>query len=241
MKTRMNWKVLDWDSQCFNFRVAKFLTVLCSREDYLQAVQEMRESDVRVAYYSIPIFEYDAARIVEQAGGKFACLRNTYKRKLNDIQAGFESTDILSYTKPEPTKELLDLGVICGEHSRFRTDDGFGYYNFEKLYHEWVYGSVNKSLADEILIYVENETIQGMITVGKHRDCGEIGLVGVNRGMRGRKIGSYLLRAVFEWCKINHCVEIQVVTQGENVPACNLYEKFGFLLEEQKKTYHIWL
>jgi streptothricin acetyltransferase len=52
----------------------------------------------------------------------------------------------------------------------------------------------------------------------------------VDTGFRGKGVGSALLTHAIEWAKEQHFPGVTLETQDNNVPACMLYEKCGFVL-----------
>lgn len=70
---------------------------------------------------------------------------------------------------------------------------------------------------------------------------GHIGLTGVDENYRGRGIGKKLITAAIEYFCKKSIKEIQVVTQGNNMAACKLYESCGFKVLDWIEFYHFWL
>lgn len=52
----------------------------------------------------------------------------------------------------------------------------------------------------------------------------------VNPEYRGKGVGRALLNSAIDWTKRQHFPGIMIETQDNNVPACRLYEKCGFVL-----------
>ena len=52
----------------------------------------------------------------------------------------------------------------------------------------------------------------------------------VDTEFRGKGVGSALMRRAIEWARTQHFPGIMLETQDNNVPACKLYEKYGFVL-----------
>jgi dTDP-4-amino-4,6-dideoxy-D-galactose acyltransferase len=73
------------------------------------------------------------------------------------------------------------------------------------------------------------------------KSVGNIGLVGVDKNYRSQGIGKLLITASDNYFNKAGCKKIEVVTQGENRPACLLYEKNGFSVQSQFNFYHLWL
>ena len=88
---------------------------------------------------------------------------------------------------------------------------------------------------------MDGEKIVGMVTVGMKNGRGDIGLVAVHESMRGKNVGVNLTRAAQKWAIGKGCRYAQVVTQGNNLAACKLYEKCGYRVESIVNFYHIWI
>ena len=80
-----------------------------------------------------------------------------------------------------------------------------------------------------------------MVTLGEKNLRGDIGLIAVHPDHRGKKMGENLVYAAQTWFRSHGYTEGQVVTQGRNNAACNLYTKCGYVVEKEEYFYHIWL
>jgi ribosomal protein S18 acetylase RimI-like enzyme len=69
---------------------------------------------------------------------------------------------------------------------------------------------------------------------------GNIGLVAVAETHRGRGIGGRLIDAAHCWMVARQAAKTTVVTQGVNAPACRLYERVGYSIEQVEHYYHFW-
>jgi dTDP-4-amino-4,6-dideoxy-D-galactose acyltransferase len=110
-----------------------------------------------------------------------------------------------------------------------------------KLYHLWIKNSVNKKIATDVLVYIENKHEQGLITLNIKDNYGNIGLFSVDEKYRGKSVGKKLMQAAFSKMAHNNIQEISVSTQKANFPACHFYEYQGFILKNQINIYHLWL
>jgi ribosomal protein S18 acetylase RimI-like enzyme len=63
----------------------------------------------------------------------------------------------------------------------------------------------------------------------------------VDGRMRGRRVGEALVHASERWFAEHGCREWRVVTQGDNTPACRLYEKCGCSVAGVTFFFHFWL
>ena len=128
-----------------------------------------------------------------------------------------------------------------GALSRFNVDQRISREKFECLYKTWIQKSVEKSIADVVFISQKNGKITGMITVEKKGDCGNIGLVSVDKSVRKKNIGVNLVRTAQAWF-ISKGLRIgRVITQEDNIAGCKLYEKCDFYVEKIDYFYHFWL
>jgi len=161
---------------------------------------------------------------------KEVCLSNAYSNK-----------HIIEYNNNFSLEELLQLGVASGIYSRYKVDPNIEEIKYETLYKEWMINSIDGNLADKVLVYVNNNTILGVITLGFRNNRVNIGIISVREDARGKGIGKALLGAAEEFAVKNKILEIQVVTQGANKAACALYNSYGYTIEKIEYFYHFWL
>jgi dTDP-4-amino-4,6-dideoxy-D-galactose acyltransferase len=80
-----------------------------------------------------------------------------------------------------------------------------------------------------------------MVTLDEENGRGNIGLIAVGRNYRGKEYGQKLVRASQRWFISHEYNHGQVVTQRQNLPACNLFSKCGYSIEKVEYFYHFWL
>ncbi|MBR5574430.1 MAG: GNAT family N-acetyltransferase [Paludibacteraceae bacterium] len=146
------------------------------------------------------------------------------------------------YQESVPNDDLYRLALVSGVYSRFRLDNSLPSDSYERLYRCWIERSVDGAMADLVLVHCTDNQIDGMITMKIEADVAHIGLVSVDEGSQGRGVGTMLIRAVEAHLQSNTTVRhLKVATQWANKPACHLYEKNGFVVEEKTNIYHWWL
>ena len=97
-------------------------------------------------------------------------------------------------------------------------------------------------MADVVFVHRIDNQINGMITLKIEDNIAHIGLVAVDENAQGMGIGSMLIQAVEAYLQNNTTVRyLNVATQLVNKPACRLYEKNGFVVEQKTNIYHWWL
>ena len=147
----------------------------------------------------------------------------------------------MKYNLSTPTAEIEKLSIQSGEYSRFSTDPNIPRDKFEALYKEWIHKSLNKEIADEVLVILDNTNVAGMITLGNKNDNGDIGLLSVDTRYRGKKYGEMLVRSAQTWFIRNGYKFGHVVTQADNTAACRLYTKCGYSVSKVEYFYHFWM
>ena len=99
-----------------------------------------------------------------------------------------------------PEEDLYQLALQAGEFSRFALDPHFPPGKFQALYTEnGCRKSLNKEIAEEILVIQNEGRIAGMVTLGKKGSQGNIGLIAVSSAFRGQQFGEILIRAAQLW------------------------------------------
>ncbi|RZK29158.1 MAG: GNAT family N-acetyltransferase [Hymenobacter sp.] len=140
------------------------------------------------------------------------------------------------------TSELESLAWQSGEYSRFRLDPHFETAVFQQLYSQWLRNSLAGIIAQQVLVWRDTDRQElGLLTLGEKNHRADIGLLAVDTNARGQRIGQQLVGAARVWAVSQGYAELQVVTQGDNEPACAFYTKCGFRPVHTEHIYHLWL
>ena len=237
----MQYQILDWDSDFFSVTVARITEPVLNEQKLSELHSELKAKGVNLVYW--PSSREFEGEIVKRFGGILADTKMTFAmdfRSLNPEE--FVSTDIVqAYTQSMPISDLEDLAIQSGEYSRFVVDQNIPRDKFVSLYNIWINRSLSKDIAEEVLVIREGKRVVGMVTLGNKNGRGDIGLIAVDRNCRGKQYGEKLVRAAQRWFIENGYGFGQVVTQGMNIPACNLYKKCGYSVEKVEYFYHFWL
>lgn len=232
-KPMMNnaFEILQWDSDFFNFKVAKINNDVLLNDVFFG---KLYNGNVQLAYYSSKtkltesFNEYYSVALVDE---KITFLKEIEKSSLID------KTE--SYLEKYPDKKLIKLSIESGIYSRFNVDPKIGKNKFEELYTEWIIKSVSKEIADDVLVYKIDDQIAGFVTIGQKNGKADIGIIAVDKGYRGKGIGKTLMK-VAENFYFDKLKLIQVVTQSDNLPAIKLYVSCGYKQEKTEYFYHLW-
>lgn len=239
---RSEYQILEWDSNCFGYRVARIIPLYLTSSELQGVLSELSSEKVRLVYWFVDSQDRVVNMIAKEHGGFWVDEKITYVRDvLTSIKCFSSSKNIKSYLARPPNKQLVSLALQAGEHSRFKIDPHFVHNEFSNLYMAWLKNSLSGKIAKEVLVYKAKNRIVGFITIGVRNDRAEIGLVSVDRSCRGKSIGRRLVQAAMVVAKQLGYNTIQVVTQRRNKVACEFYKKLRFKVESVVNVYHFWL
>jgi dTDP-4-amino-4,6-dideoxy-D-galactose acyltransferase len=229
---------LKWDSDFFNINVCRIHNNISSLEELKKLTEVLEKYEIDLGYYLSlqPLGEfyhdselYDIIPVDKKV---------TYFKEIKKTVQLHQSVTI--YKDDHPNNMLINLAIQSGIYSRFNIDSRIGRLKYEELYKQWIINSVNKKLAKEVLVYCENDSITGLITLGEKNLIADIGIIAVDVNYRGKGIGKSLVWAAENWFTNNKYTQVQVVTQGDNLSACRLYESCGYKKIKVEYFYHLW-
>ncbi|WP_195986291.1 ribosomal protein S18-alanine N-acetyltransferase [Clostridium sp. D53t1_180928_C8] len=107
----------------------------------------------------------------------------------------------------------------------------------------WTLDSINNELNNPLAKYViakdlSTKEVIGFVGVWIIAGEGDITNIAVNPKYRKKGIASELLINLFKMCKTFNCEDITLEVRASNIPAQNLYKKFGFKKEGLRKGYY---
>ena len=226
---------LQWDSDFLGLRIGR--SDIAFNERWNMLLQEA--SSLRMYYDLIYVFS-EQELPTDSNKVRLIDTKTIYAKSIDS--AVIMPTTIERYQEPIPNADLYRLALVSGVYSRFRLDDSLPTDSYERMYRCWIERSVEGSMADFVFVHRTDNQIDGMITLKIHDDIAHIGLVAVDEGAQGKGIGTMLIKSVEAYLQGNTMVRhLKVATQWANKPACHLYEKNGFVVEEKTNIYHWWL
>lgn len=230
---------LEWDSTFLGFKVAKIIVSSNNKFAIEREINKLKTEKYRLIYL------IDENINVESSINKFISepidTKIVYRKKI-ELNAIMELKNNEIKSVKLMSDELIELALISGEFSRFKTDENFEQNVFKRLYCMWVTRSLNKEIADEVLgFYDESEELKGMITIKLKETEAKIGLLAVFPELQGKGVGKLLLQEAERLCLLKNIHFLTVETQFKNAMACRFYEKNGFTLLKKERIYHLWL
>jgi dTDP-4-amino-4,6-dideoxy-D-galactose acyltransferase len=202
----------------------------------------LKKVNIKLVYWASASEDPQSQAAAKTLQGFLADQKVTYLMPLTPAHKTLTTHNVIEeYPEKTPSAALEFLALQSGLYSRFKADPKISDAIFEKIYKLWIANSVNKQVAQAVLIIKKNQQLAGMITLGDKNNRGDIGLLAVHPDYRGLKIGSDLVYAGQAWFANHSFTQSQVVTQLTNKPACALYEKYGYSIEKIENFYHFWL
>lgn len=230
------YKILDWDSDFFGYNVCKIN--INDTAELNNVFANLEDKNIKLAYLNLN----EALQQAELDQIKKSIIlvdrKTTFVKKIEKRQ--IIDKNIETYKESSPEKKLFELAAQSGIYSRFNKDKFIEENKFKDLYKQWIINSVNKKIAKEVLVYKSNQGIVGLVTLGKKDERADIGIISVDSQSRGKGIGKALMYSAENWFANNNYQTIQVITQEDNVAACNLYKRCGFEIESVNYFYHVW-
>lgn len=226
-------KLLDWDSNFFNLKIAEVISSNISEcEKFL--------SDINWHIYDLIyiIIPNDTSEIKSHSLGGPIDIKYTFSLNLDHNRSYYIDKNIKIISKP--SEKLLDLAFQSGHESRFKLDKNFKEGEFERFYTIWIVNSFNGIMANYVLGYYEDHKLLGFISLKFKEDKGEIGLFAVDSNIRNKGIGTKLMQGAIAISHLYNKSTLNVATQKENKTACNFYKKMGFTLKKVETIYHKW-
>lgn len=228
---------LSWDSEFFNQPVSH---IECSSEQLPNVLNELTTQGTILAYYACtaPI----DGSILTHFNGQHVDNKMTFSKVISAHHCSQKENDgVEPYDARFSRDDITRLALTSGEHSRFKRDPHITQQQFTALYTIWITRSLDKEIADEVLVVGHKKNVIGMVTLTKRNECGTVGLIAVDKAHRGQGIGLRLMQAAETWFRQEQCRTMKVVTQLNNLAACRLYQKHQFELISNLYYYHFWL
>lgn len=233
----MKIKFLEWDSTFFNIKIGTITFERNAKLNWSEINSLIKRSSFDLVYIfeNLDFFPESSSDLQYLVDTKII-----FSKKINFCNE--DIPEIVNYQEFIEAKleELYSLALDSGAYSRFKIDKRFKNSDFIKLYHKWIDNYLGSDIGNDLFLYVENDRLLGFITVSYSCKVATIGLIAVNKDVRGKSIGTKLLKKVEKRAVLNGCTTVVVATQLQNKIACNFYSRNGYKISEIKNIYHIW-
>jgi dTDP-4-amino-4,6-dideoxy-D-galactose acyltransferase len=236
-----SFKILEWDSQFFGYKIASIIDSDLKLTELEIIMKELKLQGVRLAYCFVNPEDEISNKNLKKVSGLLVDEKITFSTSITETDIYTGSDFIKPYNLNYTSDRIKSIALQSGIYSRFRVDSNFKNNEYERLYTEWIDKSVQREIAEEVLVYLENEDEKGLITLAIRGNTGSIGLLAVDNEERGKSIGKKLVHSALIYFKEKRVNIVEVVTQVENKGACGFYRSLGFEVKSIVNIYHLWI
>lgn len=230
----MNFEPLIWDSDFFKWRIARLVI------DVNDSVDDWKSKLLSEKYQYDLIYIFTNEPLKEALCPNGCVLVDKKIIYAGSTIGGVSSLDVFTYNKSDVCSDLEYLAWVSAGHSRYKMDSHFG-DAYKRLYSCWIKKSVSGQLADVVLCHGTENKINGMLTIKRKGNIGEIGLVAVHPDSHSCGIGTLLMDNAKYWLASRNIYRVEVATQNDNFQACRFYEKQGLQEKSFTYVYHYWV
>lgn len=231
-----DFEILKWDSEFFHLKVVKVQNDYLSVDPILK-LKFFYEENFDLMYYTskeenIQNFEnqyYDISLV---------STRVPLIKKINNITEIHPNISL--YDKLPPDENLISLAHLAGKQGRFGMDSRISKNIYNKIFENWIINSINKKMADEVLVYKDNDIIVGFATIKMDGNKGYVPLLAVDRQFEGKGVSFALMRAVETRLVESGCEYLLSGSQEKNKKALASFTRFGVELKTPEYVYHLW-
>lgn len=242
MESRPLFQILNWDSIFFGYKIAKIVASNLNQDELKNLLTKFNNLNIKLVYWFIDPADERSNEAAKNNKGFLADAKITYKISLSNYN--FQKLDnqhLQSYLDKPINENILSLALQSGFYSRYKQDKKFIHNEFIRLYTTWIERSLNGEIAKDVIVYLDNESEKGLVTLEVKDNYGNIGLLAVDKKYRGKSIGKQLISAALIKFRAYGINKVKVTTQKKNIAACKFYEKIGFVKESVQNIYHFWL
>lgn len=229
---------LKWDSEFFNYKIGEAYIETFKINKYTCFVEDVRKNKFKLLY--IYPCKDSISEKLNNIGVPLVDVKIVYYKCITDKIIS-PKHKIESFYEKILSKELLELSYLSGKYSRFKTDEMFRNDEFERLYKEWILKSINRKIADDVLVYKHMDTIKGFLTYKIKDSHIQIGLIAVNENYSGEGIGKSLMYSLEHIAFEKQIDYVLVSTQQKNEKACLFYTSLGYKIKSIQPIHHLWL
>jgi len=237
-------QLLEWDSEFFGYRIARYRGSRCRAEDVAAILTECRAGGIDCVYVLADVADGESVNALQQNRAYMADARVTFGADMGKgigLPPASGGAHVVRPAIDSDIPALAGIASVSHRDTRFYADRHFAVDRCDRLYQVWIEKSCRGD-ADAVLV-VEDAARQpiGYVTChGKRAAKGHIGLIAVKEEARGGGAGSALLRAAFDWFASNGVASITVATQLRNVRALRFYGRAGLLITSVELWFHLW-
>lgn len=219
---KYSWKLDDFDSEVFGFRVAKIKTF--DSKNVKDLIEDLIKDKVEYATYRVQSNNFSTIHSLEKSGFILVDGLISLSIHISNIEKE-ETADRIREADKNDLEKLRNLTSGLYSTSRIFNDNLISKNKANEFYVRWIENSILGKAADSVLVWEEDGKIVGCITLQKK---GQIPLLGVSKEYRGKGIARNLIMASFNKFKQWKVENVVIETQMGNIPALRVYSACGF-------------
>lgn len=233
-------EILKWDSEFFGRRIARVKTHSLTNEEMDKIQAWAGEEKIDCLYFLVGGAEIDSTLTAENNGFHFVDLRVTFTKDLAKPERSFIPNWHIRRAAEEDLASLKTMVHDAFQFSRFHVDLHFGHEKADQMYKVWIENDLREKEHHVWVIDVEGKLAAYTSVSLNNTLNAQIGLVGTMPAWRGKGLSLELQRFVSEELRNEGLEQVEVVTQGRNIPAQNLYQRSGYFVQSIDLWYHKW-
>jgi dTDP-4-amino-4,6-dideoxy-D-galactose acyltransferase len=234
---------LEWDSDFFGYKIARYRKPRCLRGDAAALRAECAAHRIDCAYVLVDADDTRSIDVLQrELRAYFADARITFAGSVEDTRLASGSwADTVRPANDADIPALIEIASVSHRDTRFYADRHFDPGLCNHLYEVWIEKSC-RGFADAVFVAVgPHGKPSGYVTC--HRDDatrGHIGLIAVAESSQGSGFGKALLASASAWFATRGIDEMNVATQLRNVRALQFYGSSGLQIRSVRFWFHWW-
>jgi ribosomal protein S18 acetylase RimI-like enzyme len=237
----IEWARDEFDSRLLERGVCKaWLHADDFRADELEALWVRDAPDLVCSFTPCT---YRAAAAMQDMGFRLVTVRSTYEAPIGQVPVGAvspASVRLHRLTDAPAIQEgdLRQLAETIGETSRYFKDPRIPPAAARRVYETWISNSLYGGYAQDVILAFRDDRLIGLHTLRARDGVLTVDLIGVVPEAQGDGLGTVLLQAGVRAGEALRTSRVRVVTEAENIPACRMYQRHGFLLTSTELVWH---
>ncbi len=237
----IEWARDDFDSRLLERKVCK----VWLHDDGVPA-EEIDALWVRDAPNLVCAFtpcSYRSAAMMQDLGFRLVTVRSTYEMAIAATRASAPPrAGVRLYRLADAPSihqdDLSRLADTIGATSRYFKDPRIPRVAARRVYETWLSNSLYGGYAQDVVLAFRGERLIGLHTLRAREETLTVDLIGVVLEAQGDGLGARLLQEGLTVAGAFQSTRARVVTEAENVPACRMYQRQGFLLRSTELVWH---
>jgi len=235
--------MLDWDSNFFGFNIAYISCLHLTQSIWMQVSDYIKSNNIRLIEYLCDCHDARSVNIAEKNGFNFVDIRLNFTISTSEFMV-YKLSDNIIFSKAtkRDIPKLRNIANGIYKDSRYFFDGNFDQDKVNDFYQGWVEKGVLGEFDDECwCLYIEGIACAFSTIKYISKKEAAIGIVGVSEHFRGSGLGNQLMSSIMQLLKGRGINKVNVVTQGRNYAAQNLYQSVGFRIKSTQLWYHKWI